>query len=83
MKKSRLNEKLVLASSVKLEFPLNDTLPSIHHTRDRLLAKVFQFRQDTDLHDQVVDADYELLYAYGTFYRPSFLQCPISSIFRR
>jgi hypothetical protein len=55
----------VLASSVKLEYPLNDVLPNIDHTRDRLLAKIFEFRRDGDKASLATDEDYELLYAYG------------------
>ncbi len=50
---------------MKLEYPLNDALPSIEHTRDRLLAKVFQFRQTARGKLITNDEDYELLYAYG------------------
>jgi hypothetical protein len=35
----------VLASSLYIEYPLNDALPDIGHTRDRFLAKIFEFRQ--------------------------------------
>ncbi|KAI9736482.1 MAG: hypothetical protein M1818_005992 [Claussenomyces sp. TS43310] len=35
----------VLASSLKLEYPINDDLPSTANARDRLLAKIFQFRK--------------------------------------
>ena len=55
----------VLASSVKLEFPLNDTLPDIRSTRDRLLAKVYEFRQDPGWGPLATDDDYEILYAYA------------------
>ena len=55
----------VMASSMKMAYPLNDVLPNLEHTRDRLLAKVFQFRR-TELGKNVAsDEDYELLYAYG------------------
>ncbi|KAF2819839.1 hypothetical protein CC86DRAFT_362211 [Ophiobolus disseminans] len=55
----------VMASSMKLAYPLNDVLPNIEHTRDRLLAKVFEFRQ-TGLGKVIAkDEDYELLYAYA------------------
>jgi len=59
----------VLASSMKLEYPLNDVLPSIEHTRNRLLAKIAEFRQSGDgLETAIVtEQDYELLYAYGTW----------------
>jgi hypothetical protein len=54
-----------MASSMKLAYPLNDVLPNVEHTRDRLLAKVFEFRQ-TGLGRVIArDEDYELLYAYG------------------
>lgn len=50
---------------MKLAYPLNDVLPNIEHTRDRLLAKVFEFRQQ-DLGQVIAtDEDFELLYAYG------------------
>jgi len=55
----------VLASSFKLEYPLNDVLPNIEHTRDRLLAKIFEFRRDGDKASLATEEDYELLYAYG------------------
>ncbi|KAG9689293.1 hypothetical protein KCU95_g9732, partial [Aureobasidium melanogenum] len=55
----------VLASSVKLEYPLNDVLPNIDHTRDRLLAKIFEFRRDSDKASLATEEDYELLYAYA------------------
>lgn len=55
----------VMASSMKLAYPLNDVLPNVEHTRDRLLAKVFEFRQ-TGLGKVIAkDEDYELLYAYA------------------
>lgn len=64
----------VLASSMKLEYPLNDVLPSIDHTRDRLLAKIAEFRRGGDGLDMaiVTEQDYELIYAYGTYCLPSF-----------
>ncbi|KAK0720615.1 Fusaric acid resistance protein-like-domain-containing protein [Lasiosphaeris hirsuta] len=36
----------VLASSMMLEYPLTDALPSVMGMRDRLLGKIFQFRKD-------------------------------------
>jgi len=36
----------VLASSLMLEYPLTDALPSVVGTRDRLLGKIFQFRKE-------------------------------------
>ena len=52
----------VLASSFKLEYPLNDVLPNIENRRDALLAKIFEFRRSNN---EATEADYELLYAYG------------------
>ena len=54
----------MLASSFKLEYPLNDVLPNIEDRRDRLLAKIFEFRRNDT---EATEADYELLYAYGAF----------------
>ncbi|KAH0029897.1 hypothetical protein KCU80_g12082, partial [Aureobasidium melanogenum] len=48
-----------------LEYPLNDVLPNIDHTRDRLLAKIFEFRRDSDKASLATEEDYELLYAYA------------------
>lgn len=50
---------------MKLQYPLNDALPSIEHTRDRLLAKLFHFRTHHTGPDAPTDEDYELLYAYS------------------
>ncbi|TWU71221.1 hypothetical protein ED733_000783 [Metarhizium rileyi] len=36
----------VLASSMMLEYPLTDSIPSILSTRDRLLSKIFRFREE-------------------------------------
>jgi len=52
---------------MKLEYPLNDTLPDIEHTRDRLLSKIFDFRKNDPGSEIATDEDYELLYAYGKF----------------
>jgi len=51
---------------MKLEYPINDSLPNIEHTRDRFLAKVFDFRAHAISKDLATDEDFELLYAYGT-----------------
>ena len=56
---------IVLASSMKLQFPMNGALPAISHTRDRLLAKIFRFRQEEKNKAGATDEDFELLYAYG------------------
>lgn len=55
----------VLASSYKLEYPLNDAMPNVEHTRDRFLAKIFEYRNGG--RDVAVDEDYELFYTYGKF----------------
>ncbi|CAO1597394.1 hypothetical protein XANCAGTX0491_001203 [Xanthoria calcicola] len=55
----------VMASSIKLEYPLNDALPSIDHTRDRLLAKVFSFRKEEKSAVIGSDEDFALLYSYA------------------
>ncbi|KAK3402788.1 Fusaric acid resistance protein-like-domain-containing protein [Sordaria brevicollis] len=36
----------VLASSLMLEYPLTDAIPSVLGQRDKLLAKIFQFRKE-------------------------------------
>lgn len=56
---------VVMASSMKLEYPLNDVLPNIDHARDRLLARIFHYRKDTTRSRLTTDEDYALLYAYG------------------
>lgn len=50
---------------MKLEFPLNEALPSTDHARDRLLAKIFRFRRNHQGQSGATDDDYALLYAYG------------------
>jgi hypothetical protein len=60
----------VMASSMKLGYPLNDAMPNVEHARDRLLAKVFAFRQTSLGKIVTKDEDYELLYAYGEFLFP-------------
>ena len=50
---------------MKLEYPINDSLPNIEHTRDRLLAKIFDFRAHAVGEYFATDEDFELLYAYG------------------
>lgn len=49
---------------MSLEYPITDELPDIKHTRDRLLAKVFELRGKADKAVVAAD-DYEILYAYG------------------
>lgn len=50
---------------MKLEYPLNDVLPSIEHARDRLLARLFRYRKDKDASCMATDEDYALPYSYG------------------
>lgn len=62
--------KAVLASSMKLEYPLNDGIPNTDNARDRLLSKIFQYRKEAvqiENTGQPVakDEDYALLYAYA------------------
>jgi hypothetical protein len=54
----------VLASSIKLEYPLNDVLPNIEDSRDRLLAKISQYRGTEEGRELTTEQDYEMLYAY-------------------
>ncbi|KAL9035850.1 MAG: hypothetical protein Q9214_006402 [Letrouitia sp. 1 TL-2023] len=54
-----------MASSMKLEYPLTGALPSITHARDKLLAKVFQFRREEKDASGATDEDFALLYAYA------------------
>ena len=56
----------VLASSMKLEYSItSDALPSIEHTRDRLLAKIFEYRRSDADKQTTKDEDYSLLYTYA------------------
>lgn len=57
------DDSAVLASSMKLEFPLNDAMPNTEHARDRLLAKIFSYRKTGKRGRS--DEDFDLLYAYG------------------
>ena len=50
---------------MKVEMPMHGPLPSVDHTRDRLLAKMFRFRQNEEGKVGATDEDFELLYAYG------------------
>ncbi|KAJ4347011.1 uncharacterized protein N0V89_010945 [Didymosphaeria variabile] len=61
----------VMASSMKLEYPLNAVLPNVERTRDRLLAKVFEFRRSGLGKVAAKDEDYELLYTYGRYSVPA------------
>ncbi|KAJ6113756.1 Transcriptional coactivator SAGA-type complex Ada1/Tada1 [Penicillium sp. IBT 18751x] len=61
---SHLLTVTVMASSMKLEYPLSDVLPSIDHARDRLLARIYRYRQDHEASRLTTDEDSALLYAY-------------------
>jgi len=50
---------------MKLEYPLSDVLPSIDHARDRLLARIYRYRQDHEASRLTTDEDSALLYAYS------------------
>jgi hypothetical protein len=50
---------------MKLEYPLSDVLPSIDHARDRLLARIYRYRQDQEVSLLTTDEDSALLYAYS------------------
>ena len=52
----------VLASSMKLEYPLTEALPNTEHARDRLLAKIFKYRKEKA---GATDEDFALLYAFA------------------
>jgi hypothetical protein len=56
---------LVLGSSMKLGFPLPASLPSTDRARDRLLAKLFEYRKQIRGTEGEVDEDFALIYAYG------------------
>jgi hypothetical protein len=56
----------VLASSMKLKFPLIDVLPQTDILRDRLLARTFDYRRISRSEDEdVKDEDFALIYAYA------------------
>lgn len=55
---------------MKLEYPLNDVLPSIDHARDRLLARIYRYRQDHEASQLTTDEDCTLLYAYSEWFHP-------------
>lgn len=56
-----------MASSMSLEYPLNDVLPSIDHARDRLLARIYRYRQDHEEAQLTRDEDCALVYAFSKF----------------
>jgi ATP-dependent RNA circularization protein (DNA/RNA ligase family) len=50
---------------MQIAYPITDAVPSIEHTRDRFLAKLFDFRKNGPGKGLATDEDYELLYAYA------------------
>jgi len=51
---------------MKLEYPINDSLPSVEDARDKFLGRLYEYRS---LEGQVAkDEDFELLYAYGKLF---------------
>lgn len=40
-------------------------MPNIEHTRDRLLAKVYEFRKDVSTKHIATAEDFEILYVYA------------------
>ncbi|KAL2833242.1 transcriptional regulator of RNA polII, SAGA, subunit-domain-containing protein [Aspergillus cavernicola] len=63
---SRISHLLsFMASSMKLEYPLNENLPNVEHARDRLLARLFQYRKDSEASRLSTDEDYSLIYAFA------------------
>lgn len=61
----------VLASSIKLGFPLPETLPSLERARDRLLSRIWEYRREKvrgEMGRGEVgrwEEEFEGLYAYG------------------
>lgn len=54
---------------MKLEYPLNGAVPGASSPRDRLLAKIFQYRKRVSSDGEggvsvAKDEDFEMLYAY-------------------
>ena len=54
----------VLAASIKLKYPMNDSLPNLDHARDRLLARLFTYRKEHDAHS-LDDDDFDIFHLYG------------------
>jgi hypothetical protein len=50
---------------MQIAYPITDAVPNIEHTRDRFLAKLFEFRKSGVNREVASDEDYELLYAYA------------------
>lgn len=54
----------VLASSIKLAFPLPEHLPNAVRARDRLLAKLFDYRTNVRGTAGEAAEDFAMVYAY-------------------
>lgn len=68
---------------MKLEYPLNDAMPKIEQRRDQLLAKVFDYKQNSPDAETTSDDDYELLYAYGMSHNVTLFECSALTITKR
>ena len=55
----------VLASSVRLAFPMPERLPSPSRARDRLLTKLYEYRARVRGTEGEIDEDFAMVYAYG------------------
>lgn len=62
----------MLGSSIRLGFPLPENLPNTVRARDRLLARLFDFRGKIRGTEAEADEDFALIYAYGMSDRPYF-----------
>lgn len=59
----------VLASSIKLGFPLPESLPSLERARDRLLSKIWEYRKEKmNGEEGKWEEDFAGVYAYGEFF---------------
>ena len=64
----------VLASSIKLGFPLPESLPSTEKARDRLLAKLWEYKLERVRGEEGrSDEDFASMYAYGELWFASVL----------
>jgi len=55
----------VLGSSIRMGFPLPGTLPNTVRARDRLLAKLFDYRSRVRGQEGKTDEDFALIYAFA------------------
>lgn len=68
----KLTSGIVLASTIRLGFPLPERLPNTDRARDRLLAKLFTFREQVRGTEGESDEDFALIYAYGRMNTPAY-----------